>query len=95
MPTDEEFAWMKSLIEAVGGAQARNTVHHYILRDIAMELAKREPDPEGYLAAMFERVSRLIDEGETDASKPDIVAEMRFVTESFFTRAAQGVKSRK
>ena len=40
--------------------------------------------PDAFLAAMFERVSGLVDQCEL-AGKPDIEAEMRWYTETFFT----------
>jgi hypothetical protein len=92
MAFDEEVAWAKSLTEAVGGAQARNTVHHYILRDLVIQFAKAQPEPEKFVSNMFERVSRLLDEGEIESQKTHIDAEMRWVAESFFTRAGEAVR---
>ncbi|MEP9353304.1 hypothetical protein ABLE93_06850 [Xanthobacter sp. KR7-65] len=85
MASDAELAeWLSSMLKAVGTTQAHTMVQHYILRDIVTQLAGREERPDAFIAAMFERVSGLVDQCEL-AGKPDIEAEMRWYSETFFT----------
>lgn len=82
----KELEWLNALIKAVSVSQAQTMVQHFILRDLVIQIAKAQKSPDGYVAEMFERVSRLVDQCEL-AGKPDVEAEMRWYTESFFTLA--------
>lgn len=85
---EQSLEWLNGLIKAVAVEQARSTVQHFILRDLVIQLARTKPDAEAYVAAMFERISGLVDQCEL-AGKPDVEAEMRWYTESFFTQAGR------
>ncbi|QRG05609.1 hypothetical protein EZH22_21490 [Xanthobacter dioxanivorans] len=82
--------WLSSMSKAVGTAQAHTMVQHFILRDIVIQLAALRDEPEAFIAAMFERVSGLVDQCEL-AGKPEIESEMRWYTDSFFTSAGKAV----
>lgn len=87
MAGDEQgLEWLNGLIKAVAVEQARSMVQHFIMRDLVIQMAQAQPDPNGYVAAMFERVSALVDQCEL-AGKPDVEAEMRWYAEQFFTQA--------
>lgn len=89
MASDAELSqWLSSMIKAVGTAQAHTMVQHFILRDIVIQLAVHRDEPDAFIAAMFERVSGLVDQCEL-AGKPEIEAEMRWYTDSFFTAAGK------
>lgn len=91
MASDAELAeWLTSMAKAVGSTQAHTMVQHYILRDIVIQLAGLQDKPEAFVAAMFERVSRLVDQCEL-AGKPEVEAEMRWYADSFFTSAGKAV----
>lgn len=83
---DQGLEWLNGLIKAVAVEQARSMVQHFILRDLVIQLARGQADPDAYVAAMFERISILVDQCEL-AGKPEVEAEMRWYTESFFTQA--------
>lgn len=82
---DESLEWLNGLIKAVAVEQARSMVQHFIMRDLVMQIAQAQPDSNAYVAAMFERVSTLVDQCEL-AGKPDVEAEMRWYAEQFFTQ---------
>ena len=87
MAGDEQgLEWLNGLIKAVAVEQARSMVQHFIMRDLVIQMAQAQPDPNSYVAAMFERVSALVDQCEL-AGKPDVEAEMRWYAEQFFTQA--------
>ncbi|MFS8037960.1 hypothetical protein ACI7BZ_13550 [Xanthobacter sp. AM11] len=89
MASDAELAeWLSNMAKAVGATQAHTMVQHYILRDMLIQLAGAQDKPEAYIAAMFERVSSLVDQCEL-AGKPEVEAEMRWYAESFFTAAGK------
>lgn len=89
MASDAELAeWLKNMAKAVATTQAHTMVQHFILRDLVIQLAGATETPEPFVAAMFERVSRLVDQCEL-ADKPDLEAEMRWYAESFFTAAGK------
>lgn len=83
---DQNLEWLNGLIKAVAVGQARSMVQHFIMRDLVIQIAQAQPDPDSYVAAMFERVSTLVDQCEL-AGKPDVEAEMRWYAEQFFTQA--------
>ncbi|WP_454916367.1 hypothetical protein [Xanthobacter sediminis] len=83
---DQGLEWLNGLIKAVAVEQARSMVQHFVLRDLVIQLARTQGDPEGYVAAMFERISALVDQCEP-AGKPEVEAEMRWYVEQFFTQA--------
>lgn len=83
---DQRLEWLNGLIKAVAVEQARSMVQHFIMRDLVIQIAQAQPDPNSYVAAMFERVSALVDQCEM-AEKPDLEAEMRWYTDQFFTQA--------
>jgi len=89
-PGDSELEWLNGLIKAVAVEQARSMAQHFILRDLVIQIARAQPNPDAYVAAMFERISVLVDQCEL-AGKPDVEAEMRWYTESFFTHAGKTV----
>lgn len=87
MAGDEQgLEWLNGLIKAVAVEQARSMVQHFIMRDLVIQMAQAQPDPNSYVAAMFERVSALVDQCEL-VGKPDVEAEMRWYAEQFFTQA--------
>lgn len=91
MASDAELSeWLSSMIKALGTAQAHTMVQHFILRDIVIQIAGQQDRPEAFVASMFERVSMLVDQCEL-AGKPEIEAEMRWYSESFFTTAGKAV----
>lgn len=91
MASDAELTeWLSSMVKAVGTTQAHSMVQHYILRDIVIQLASLQDKPEAFVASMFERVSSLVDQCEL-AGKPEVEAEMRWYTNSFFTAAGKAV----
>lgn len=91
MASDAELTeWLGSMVKAVGTAQAHTMVQHYILRDIVIQLAGLQDQPEAFVKSMFERVSSLVDQCEL-AGKPEVEAEMRWYTDSFFTTAGKAV----
>ena len=90
---DQNLEWLNGLIKAVAVEQARSTVQHFIMRDLVIQIAQAQPDPDSYVAAMFERVSTLVDQCEL-AGKPDVEAEMRWYAEQFFTQAGNSASRR-
>lgn len=94
MASDTELAeWLGSILKAVGTTQAHTMVQHYILRDIVAQLAGAQAQPDAFIAAMFERVSGLVDQCEL-AGKPEIEAEMRWYAETFFTSIGKTLQPR-
>lgn len=87
---EQSLEWLNGLIKAVAVEQARSTVQHFILRDLVIQMARTRGDGEAYVAAMFERISGLVDQCEL-AGKPDVEAEMRWYVESFFTQAGHSL----
>ncbi len=92
LPSDPA-AFFRSLNEAIIGAQARNAVLFHILRDVVIDLARTKDNPETFVQQMFERVSSMLDQTETTSAEVEMMAEMRWVTNSFFTRAGHAVKT--
>ncbi|MFG1432463.1 hypothetical protein V5F44_17065 [Xanthobacter sp. V2C-8] len=90
---DQNLEWLNGLIKAVAVEQARSMVQHFIMRDLVIQIAQAQPDPDSYVAAMFERVSTLVDQCEL-AGKPDVEAEMRWYAEQFFTQAGNSASRR-
>jgi len=88
---DRSLEWLNGLIKAVAVEQARSMVQHFILRDLVIQIARTQDDPEAYAAAMFERISALVDQCEL-AGKPEVEAEMRWYAEQFFTRAGNAAR---
>ncbi|MDQ0506016.1 hypothetical protein [Xanthobacter agilis] len=83
---DKGLEWLNGLVKAVAVEQARSMVQHFILRDLVIQIAQAQGNPDAYVAAMFERVSTLVDQCEL-AGKPEVEAEMRWYAEQFFTQA--------
>lgn len=92
MSSENENAWVKTITEALSKEKARNTVHDYILGDMIVEIAKTQQDPGQFITEMFQRVGRLIDQGEVGSRTADTYTEMLRVNESFFTKASEAVQ---
>ena len=83
---------LKKLVDALGQAQAFNQAHSYILTEVVSELARRQPDPEKYLAAMFERISARSDQFPVEKEAHPVNAEFRSVVENFFVHAGKRLR---
>jgi len=62
---EAEALWqtLKELGEVVGQAQALNRANNAIAMEVVRDLSRMAPDPERYIADMFERVSARADQG--------------------------------
>jgi hypothetical protein len=85
---------LKRLVAAVGQAQGFNQANSFILMEVVCDLARLQPDPEKYLAAMFERVSARGDQGPIEKEAHPAIVEFRYATETFFALAGKRFRKR-
>lgn len=88
---EDVFKTLKKLADALGQAQAQNLAHSYILLEIVRDLAQIQPDPQKYLASVFERVSGRADQDPIEKEGHPVKAEFRWTVETFFRQAGQAI----
>jgi hypothetical protein len=87
---DDELAYiLKAIGDALGQAQAFNRRNSYILMELVVDLAKARPEPQQYIADLFERVSARADQGPIEDEKHPASAEFRDAVSQFFSLAGQ------
>jgi hypothetical protein len=87
---DEEIGdALKRLSAAFGQAQAFNLALSYILAEIMCDLARSRPDPQRYIADMFERVSARADQMPIESEVDLVTSEFRYNISRFFSQVGQ------
>ncbi|MGH6848273.1 MAG: hypothetical protein ACREC0_12800 [Methylocella sp.] len=90
--TEDETSAFKTLVAAVGQAQAFNFANQYILLELVRDLANSKPDGHKYLADMFERISARADRFPIEEEVHPVNAEFRLAISTFFSQARMGVE---
>jgi hypothetical protein len=85
----DDLKTLRQLVEAIGQAQAANIRDSFILTEIVRDLAKQHPDPQRYIAAMFERISARADQGSIENESHPVNAEFRDGLARFFSLAGR------
>lgn len=90
---DDDDVWLtlKGLGEAVAQAQGLNRATHAILMEIVRDLARVQPDPQKYLADVFERVSARADLRPIERESHPPTVEFRNAISRFFVLAGQSL----
>jgi hypothetical protein len=87
-----DYEEMKSLIDAVVQTQGGSQAVYHILMELVLWIARTQPDPSGFLKAMFESVSAKIDQIPEEAAKKRAHAEERLTLSTFFSVAEKAVQ---
>ncbi|WP_275789772.1 hypothetical protein [Pararhizobium gei] len=88
---DDIITTINKLTKALGQAQGQNIAQSYILMEIVRDLARTQPDPQKYIAGLFERVSGRADQGPVEKEAHPVQAEFRWTVETFFKHAGQSL----
>lgn len=90
MPDDEV---LRALIDAVGQGQGITQALEFILMEIVRDIARSQPDPQKYLANVFERVSARADQRPIEHEAHPVYAEFRETVSMFFSQAGKGLRT--
>ena len=86
---------LRSLQFAVGQCQAMNIANLYILTEVVTDLATATPDPEKYLAGMFERISARSDNEPIEKEGHPVNVELRETISGFFAVITKRLRARR
>jgi hypothetical protein len=82
---------LKQLIAVIGQCQAFNRMNSYILMELVRDIARSQPNPQKYLANMFEKISARADQWPIEKEAHPVNAEFRDAISNFFARAGKGL----
>jgi UTP-glucose-1-phosphate uridylyltransferase len=85
---------MKGLGDALGQAQAYVQANDFILMEIVRDIAKSQPDPQKYLAAIFERISARADQRPIEDEAHEVTAQFRELVARFFSQAGKNLNKK-
>jgi hypothetical protein len=89
---DTLWKTLKDVGDIVGQAQALNRSNSYILMELVRDIARVQPNPQKYLADMFERISARADKGPIEKEAHPVNAEFRDAISQFFSLAGKNLR---
>jgi hypothetical protein len=85
---------LRGLQYAVGQCQAINLANLFILTEVVTDLARAEPNPERYLAGMFEKISVRADNEPIEKESHPVNVELRETISGFFAMVTKRLRGR-
>lgn len=82
---------IEALYNAVVAAQMQSIPAVHILQQLIIDVARLHPDPEKYVAGLYERVSPQLDPA-LDRPDKEAIAQSRFVLDALFRHAVTEVR---